>query len=118
MTSAQGAEAQADALCGVITVSNENQVMIENKYIAVEVEKVGRKLVNVTILDKVNGRTYNLGKDIFRLEVLDEQTDEACSKKEVAETKHTLTASDLICGDLAVDELPAKPEARRLVERV
>ena len=118
LTCAQEAAEQGSAPRSVTTVFNENKVMIENTYIAVDVEKVGRKLVNVTILDKVNGRTYNLGKDIFRLEVLDEQTDEACSKKEVAETKHTLTAQDLICGDLVVDELLAKPEARRLVERV
>lgn len=59
----------------------QNSFMIENEYITVNVHKVGRRLAAVTIQDKINGRTYDLGSDIFALTVCDEATDEACSKK-------------------------------------
>ena len=91
--------------------------MLNNEYISVQIDKIGRKLVSVTICDKVNGRSYNLGNNIFSLLVLDENTDEACSKKEFADTTHTLTARDLMCSELKEESLAPVPDARRLVER-
>ena len=102
----------------VIVSNTSNTLMIENEYISVKIDKIGRKLVAVTIQDKVNGRTYNLGDDIFSLEVLDENTDEACSKKEFADTTHSLTARDLMCSDMKIETLAPQADARRLVERV
>ncbi len=100
------------------TITNANSAMLENDYISVLVEKAGRKLVGVTVQDKINGRSYFLDNGVFCLEVLDEAPDEACSKKQVAETSHLLTASNLICGELRVEKLSAQKNARRLVERV
>ena len=100
------------------TTSDQYTTMIENAYIAVQIGKMGRKLVYVTVQDKVNGRTYSLGNDIFSMEVLDENTDEACSKKEFADTTHTLTAQDLMCGEMKVEKIAPVADARRLVERV
>ena len=37
--------------------TNANSAMIENDYISVSVEKTGRKLVSVTVQDKINGRS-------------------------------------------------------------
>ena len=110
------ATSAATARCAATKTANT--IMIENELISVQIDKVGRKLVSVTIHDKVNGRTYNLGDDIFCLQVLDENTDEACSKKEFAETTHTLTARDLMCSDLTEEHLEPQANARRLVERV
>ncbi len=100
------------------TTSNENTAMLQNELISVIVEKVGRKLVNVSIVDKVNGRTYSLGKNIFCLTVLDTVTDEACSATKVADTSHLLTAGDLLCGEIVTEKLEGQKDARRLVERV
>ena len=100
------------------SVANDIITMIENDYIAVQIGKVGRKLASVHIRDKVNGLTYSLGDDIFSLTVLDEKTDEACSKKEFADTTHLLTARDLLCSSLTEAEIAPRPGARRLAERV
>ncbi len=91
--------------------------MIQNDYVSVDVQKVGRKLAGVMVSDNINGRVYSLGNDIFRLLVQDEQTDEACSKKEYKETMHTITAQDLMCVEMKQVRLAAKPKSRRLVER-
>ena len=91
--------------------------MIQNDYVSVDVQRVGRKLAGVIVRDNINGRVYSLGNDIFRLLVQDEQTDEACSKKEYKDTMHTITAQDLMCVELKQVALKAKPKARRLVER-
>ena len=91
--------------------------MIQNDYVSVDVQRVGRKLAGVIVRDNINGRVYSLGNDIFRLIVQDEQTDEACSKKEYKDTMHTITAQDLMCVELKQVALKAKPKSRRLVER-
>ena len=80
------------AASGIIT--NQNSFMIQNEYISVDVQKIGRKLAAVTVQDKINGRRYDLGNDIFSLLVCEEETDEACSKKEYKDTLHTITAQD------------------------
>lgn len=99
------------------TATSQNSFMIENEYITVNVQKAGRRLASVTIQDKINGRTYDLGNEIFALSVCDEATDEACSKKEVKETLHTVSALDMMCGEVKVENIGAQPDARRLVDR-
>ncbi len=91
--------------------------MIENKYISLDVTVSARRLCSVQVYDKINGRRYDLGTDIFKLEVLDEKTDEACSKKEFMDTTHSLTARDLLGATMSVDTITADPEARRLAAR-
>lgn len=97
---------------------HQNCIMIENEFISVEVQKAGRRLAGVTLRDKINGRTYDLDNDIFALLVCDEDTDEACSKKEFKETFHTISAQTLMCGEPSVEKIEAVPGARRLVDRV
>lgn len=99
------------------SATNKDSYMLENEFITVNVNKVGRKLVSVTVQDKVNGRSYELGNGIFSLLVCDEQTDEACSKKEFKETFHTLKATDLLCSNVEETDIAAVPGARRLVDR-
>lgn len=99
------------------TTTNQNNTMIENEYIIVNVTQAGRKLVSVTVQDKINGRTYDLGNDIFALTVCDEATDEACSKKEFKETFHTISAQTMKCGKAKMEALVADPGARRLADR-
>ncbi len=92
--------------------------MIQNEYVSVEVTKAGRRLVSVIIQDKINGRTYDLGTDIFSIIVQEEGIDEACSKKELKETLATISAQTLMAGDVQTEELAANPSGRRLVDRV
>ena len=91
--------------------------MIQNEYICLDVRTAGRRFAGVTVQDKINGRSYELGKDIFRIELQEAKTDEACSKKEYTDVCIPLTASDLMCGEPAYSSVPANPAARRLVER-
>ena len=91
--------------------------MIQNEYICLDVRTAGRRFAGVTVQDKVNGRSYELGKDIFRIELQEAKTDEACSKKEYTDVCIPLTASDLMCGEPCYSTVPADPSARRLVER-
>ncbi len=91
--------------------------MIQNEYICLDVRTAGRRFAGVTVQDKINGRSYELGKDIFRIELQEAKTDEACSKKEYTDVRIPLTASDLICGEPSYSTVPANPAARRLVER-
>ncbi len=98
--------------------SQLNSYMIQNQFISVEVQKAGRKLASVIIQDKINGRTYDLGNDIFSLLVCEEDTDEACSKKEFKETFMTISAQTLLCGPARVEDIAAQPGARRLADRV
>ena len=97
---------------------HQNCIMLENEFITVEVQKAGRRLAGVTLTDKINGRTYDLGNDVFALLVCDEDTDEACSKKEFKETFHTISAQTLMCGEPRIEKIEAQPGARRLVDRV
>lgn len=98
-------------------IYNQNTPMIQNEFVAVQVNVVNRKLVGVVIQDKMNGRSYDLGTDVFSLLVCDEATDEACSKKEFKETLHAMTARDLKAGRVSIEEIAPVPDARRLVER-
>ena len=75
------AQTEPITLNSAVTPSNDRTIMIENDKIAVQIERIGRRFVSVDVQDKVNGRSYSFGNDIFCLEVLDENTDEACSKK-------------------------------------
>ena len=112
------AQTEPITLNSAVTPSNDKTIMIENDKIAVQIERIGRRFVSVDVQDKVNGRSYSFGNDIFRLEVLDENTDEACSKKEFAETSHLLTAQDLMCSEVKEEKLKPEKNARRLAERV
>ncbi len=91
--------------------------MIENKYISLDITVSARRLHSVLVYDKTNGRRYDLGNDIFSILVLDEQTDEACSKKEFMDTTHAITARDLLGASMSIESLSTNPTARRLVER-
>ncbi len=91
--------------------------MIENKFISLEVTVSARRLCSALVYDKINGRRYDLGTDIFHLLVLDEQTDEACSKKEFMDSTHSLTARDFSGASLSMSTIEARPQARRLAER-
>lgn len=97
---------------------NQNCIMLENEFLTVEVNKAGRRLAGVIVQDKINGRTYDLGNEIFALQVCDEDTDEACSKKEFKETFHTISAETLMCGQPRVEQIAAVPGARRLADRL
>ncbi len=98
--------------------SHMNSYMIQNEYVSVEVAKAGRRLASVTIQDKINGRTYDLGADIFSIMVQEEGIDEACSKKELKDTLATISNQTLMAGDIKVEDIAADPNARRLVDRV
>ncbi len=98
--------------------SHMNSYMIQNEYVSVEVAKAGRRLASVTIQDKINGRSYDLGTDIFSILVQEEGIDEACSKKELKETLATISARTLMAGEVKVEDIAADPNGRRLVDRV
>lgn len=91
-------------------------MIIENEYISVDVQKIGRRLAAVILQDKINGRRYSLGNDIFSLQVCEESTDEACSIKEYSDTLYRISAPDLPCGEVQLEELKPVADARRLVE--
>ncbi len=95
-----------------------NSYMIQNEYVSVEVAKAGRRLASVVIQDKINGRSYDLGTDIFAIQVQEEGIDEACSKKELKESLATISAQSLMAGEIRVEEVAAVENARRLVDRV
>ncbi len=98
--------------------SHMKSYMIQNEYVSVEVAKAGRRLASVVIQDKINGRNYDLGTDIFSIMVCEEGIDEACSKKELKDTLTSITAQNLMAGEVTVSDLAADPNGRRLVDRV
>ncbi len=98
--------------------SHMNSYMIQNEYVTVEVARAGRRLASVVIQDKINGRTYDLGTDIFSIMVQEEGIDEACSKKELKETLTAITAQNLMAGEPVVEDIAADAQGRRLVDRV
>ncbi len=98
--------------------SHMNSYMIQNEYVSVEVAKAGRRLASVIIQDKINGRTYDLGTDIFSIMVQEEGIDEACSKKELKDTLATISAQTLMAGEVQMEDIPAAPNGRRLADRV
>ncbi len=91
--------------------------MIENEYISIEVRTAGRSFAGVTVQDKINGRSYDFGREVFAIQLQEAKTDEACSKKEYTDVCIPLSALDLMCGEVKYSEVPAQPGARRLVER-
>ena len=102
---------------GTLPLSLLTDIMLQNEYISIDIRTAGRRFAGVTVQDKVNGRSYELGKDIFCIRLLEAKTDEACSKKEYTDVCEPLTASDLMCGELTYSTIEADPAARRLVER-
>ena len=108
----------ADAASAPLGITqNDTSIMIQNEFLTVEVQKIGRKLAGVVIQDKINGRSYDLGNDIFSILVCDEETDEACSKKEFKETFHTITAHDCKISDVKTEALAPLADARRIADR-
>ena len=91
--------------------------MIENEFISIDIRTAGRSFSGVTVRDKVNGRSYDLGKEVFTLQLQEAKTDEACSKKEYTDVCIPLSSLDLMCGELRIADIPAQPDARRLVDR-
>ncbi len=91
--------------------------MIENEYISIDIRTAGRRFSGVTVRDKVNGRSYDLGKEVFTIQLQEAKTDEACSKKEYTDVCLPLSAQDLMCGEVSVSSIAACPEGRRLVDR-
>ncbi len=91
--------------------------MIENEFISIDIRTAGRSFSGVTVRDKVNGRSYDLGKEVFTLQLQEAKTDEACSKKEYTDVCIPLSSLDLMCGELSIADIPAQPDARRLVDR-
>lgn len=91
--------------------------MLENEYIRIDIRTVGRALVGVTVQDKVNGRSYDLGREVFNIQLQEAKTDEACSKKEYTDVCLPLSALDLMCGEVQYSTEEAAPTARRLAER-
>lgn len=109
-----GSTASAAGESVLSSVSQACCTVLQNEYITVEVQYVGRRLVAVLIKDRINGLAYDLGNDIFALQILEKQ-DEA--DKTTEEKLYTETALDLMCGAVTVEDIPAEPNARRLVER-
>ncbi|MGN0836950.1 MAG: enterotoxin [Akkermansia sp.] len=108
----------ADAASAPLGITqNDTSIMIQNEFLTVEVQKIGRKLAGVVIQDKINGRSYDLGNDIFSILVCDEETDEACSKKEFKETFHSITAHDCKISDVKTEALAPVADARRIADR-
>ncbi|MBE6418177.1 MAG: enterotoxin [Akkermansiaceae bacterium] len=91
--------------------------MLENEYIRIDIRTAGRALAGVTVQDKVNGRSYDLGREIFNIQLQEAKTDEACSKKEYTDVCLPLSALDLMCGEVQYSTVEAAPTARRLAER-
>ena len=92
-------------------------MIIQNEFISIGIQTAGRRMVSVVVQDKVNGRSYDFGKDIFCLQLQEARTDEACSRKEYTDVCQPLTALDLMCGELNYSEIAADATARRLAER-
>ena len=108
---------QEPATCATLNTRNFNAIMLQNEYISIDIRTVGRRFAGVTVQDKVNGRSYELGKDIFCIQLLEAKTDEACSKKEYTDVCEPLTASDLMCGEVTYSTVAADPAGRRLADR-
>ncbi|MBR5213108.1 MAG: hypothetical protein IKV92_02505 [Akkermansia sp.] len=91
--------------------------MLQNEYISIDILTAGRSFAGVTVQDKVNGRSYDLGREIFNIQLQEAKTDEACSKKEYTDVCLPLTALDLMCGEVCYTTVAADPAARRLADR-
>ncbi|MBQ4636794.1 MAG: hypothetical protein IJB64_10225 [Akkermansia sp.] len=91
--------------------------MLQNEYINISIRTAGRRFAGVTVQDKINGRTYDLGRDIFNIQLQEAKTDEACSKKEYTDVCLPLSALDLMCGEVCYSTVEAAPAARRLADR-
>lgn len=91
-----------------------DSAVLENEYIALTVQKAGRRVANAVLTDKINGLTYELGSSLFSL--LEEEYDED-TEKPTGKT-HIISASDLNAGALQVEKIAANPQGRRLADRV
>ncbi|MBO5684019.1 MAG: hypothetical protein J6R92_03645, partial [Akkermansia sp.] len=92
-------------------------MIIQNEFISLDIQTAGRRLASVLVQDKINGRSYDLGKEVFTIQLQEAKTDEACSKKEYTDVCLPLSAQDLMCGELSCTDIAADAAARRMVER-
>ena len=92
-------------------------VLLANDKVALSVRTAGQRLSELVFHDKINGRTYNLGRDLFSLKLDEGEKEDGSADGLGTPAPYSLTAGDLVAGTPIVENLPADPRARRLAER-
>ncbi len=92
-------------------------VLLANDKVALSIRTAGERFSELVFHDKINGRTYNLGRDLFSLKLAEGEKEDGSADGLGTPAPYRLTAGDLVAGTPVVEDLPADPQARRLVER-
>ncbi|MEG1938043.1 MAG: enterotoxin [Akkermansia sp.] len=92
------------------------QPQLSNDFVELNIQLANGKLSDVIFRDKVNGKSYSLGPNIFSIDIIG-TGDEESSGKPDNNKRFTLTAQNLKASIPLIEKLTAKPSARRLVER-
>lgn len=99
---------------------------IGNEKVGLDVRVTGNTFADAVFHDKVNGRSYRLGPDIFALMVVDEEKDlrpevtiesKNAPRKEIKSRYKKFSARDFMARTPSVEKIPARPDARRLADR-
>lgn len=92
-------------------------VLLANDKVALAIRTAGNRFSELVFHDKINGCTYNLGRDLFSLQLGEGEKEDGSADGLGTPAPYRLTAGDLVAGDVQIEDLPADPGARRLVER-
>ena len=58
-----------------------NSMIIQNEFISIDIQTAGRRLASVLVQDKINGRSYDLGKDTFCIQLLRQRPTKPAPKR-------------------------------------
>lgn len=105
-----------------------DMLCLSNNFVELHPHLNGRDFSGLTFVDKINGRTYELGPDVFKLGFEYSTVNEDPDAPKTSQEKETrdksaepsvayVSARDLQAGAPIVEDLPANPNARRLVDR-
>lgn len=98
------------------TPAQSGEITISNEFIDIQTE-VNRDLFsNVVLYDKINGKKYSLGPDLFSITLEGDSEEEHVGNPDNKKMQ-TLTARDLKALTPVVEQIKGNPEGRRLADR-
>lgn len=112
----QKTESASGKLASRIEQATHGQTLVlSNEWIALRISVADSVVIGGEFTDKINGITYQLKPDIFRLGMLDQKSGNPTPGSE--EKLSFLSSADFIAEGFKVQPIPAQPDAIRLADR-
>lgn len=103
-------------LISTVKQANHAQSLeLSNEWLSLRISVVDAVVIGGEFTDKINGITYSIKPDLFRLGMLDKEGGNPTPSSK--ENLSFLSSADFIAEGFNVEKIPANPKATRLAER-